>query len=331
MDGNSPDLVLLEGDVAVTVTREERHQDVLSGLNGRASVTAELAWCTIASGKYQGERAVEVRIGGHRVGELTYLMSRRYEAMIDRVLERGGRPGCAALVQEGDRKLEVVLRLPSHTAGTEPTVPIMIPVQREQTRRLPAVTRTAVTAPPPPPPAPPPPVTAASSGPQAPPPWRKPLWIAAAVVVVLVFGGLLGAGGDGDEPSPPGADSATTRVTTAPVTTSSTVAEPPSAVEPVPEEPAGEVVEPPPPPETPEPVEPGTPAPPPPEAPPPPAEPPAPVSQCDPNYTGCVPIASDVDCAGGSGNGPAYVSGPVKVIGSDVYGLDSDGDGIACE
>ncbi|WP_431606782.1 hypothetical protein [Mycolicibacterium neoaurum] len=27
---------------------------------------------------------------------------------------------------------------------------------------------------------------------------------------------------------------------------------------------------------------------------------------CDPNYSGaCVPIASDVDCAGGSGNGPA--------------------------
>jgi hypothetical protein len=44
-----------------------------------------------------------------------------------------------------------------------------------------------------------------------------------------------------------------------------------------------------------------------------------------------VPIASDVDCAGGSGNGPAYVSGPVRVIGDDVYGLDSDKDGIGCE
>lgn len=53
---------------------------------------------------------------------------------------------------------------------------------------------------------------------------------------------------------------------------------------------------------------------------------------CHPNYTGaCVPVASDVDCAGGSGNGPAYVRGPVRVIGPDVYGLDSDGDGIACE
>jgi resuscitation-promoting factor RpfB len=54
--------------------------------------------------------------------------------------------------------------------------------------------------------------------------------------------------------------------------------------------------------------------------------------RCDPNYGGaCVPIASDVDCAGGSGNGPAYVQGPVSVIGTDIYGLDSDGDGIGCE
>ena len=53
---------------------------------------------------------------------------------------------------------------------------------------------------------------------------------------------------------------------------------------------------------------------------------------CDPNYSGaCVPISSDVDCAGGSGNGPAYVQGPVQVVGTDIYGLDSDGDGIGCE
>lgn len=54
-------------------------------------------------------------------------------------------------------------------------------------------------------------------------------------------------------------------------------------------------------------------------------------SNCDPNYSGCVPIASDVDCAGGGGNGPAYVRGPIRVIGTDIYGLDRDGDGIACE
>lgn len=53
---------------------------------------------------------------------------------------------------------------------------------------------------------------------------------------------------------------------------------------------------------------------------------------CHPSYAGvCVPIASDVDCASGSGNGPEYVQGPVEVIGPDEYGLDRDGDGIACE
>jgi uncharacterized protein YabE (DUF348 family) len=56
-----------------------------------------------------------------------------------------------------------------------------------------------------------------------------------------------------------------------------------------------------------------------------------PKRQCDPNYSGCVPIASDVDCVGGSGNGPAYVEGPVEVTGTDIYDLDRDGDGIACD
>jgi hypothetical protein len=55
------------------------------------------------------------------------------------------------------------------------------------------------------------------------------------------------------------------------------------------------------------------------------------VQQCDPNYSGCVPIDSDVDCADGSGNGPSYVRGPVRVIGRDIYGLDRDGDGVGCE
>ena len=54
--------------------------------------------------------------------------------------------------------------------------------------------------------------------------------------------------------------------------------------------------------------------------------------QCDPNYSGeCVPIASDVDCGGGSGNGPAYVYGVVKVIGIDIYDLDRDNDGYGCD
>jgi hypothetical protein len=70
----------------------------------------------------------------------------------------------------------------------------------------------------------------------------------------------------------------------------------------------------------------------PPPPPPPPQEDEEEESGCHPSYEGvCVPFASDVDCAGGSGNGPAYVRGPVFIVGPDVYDLDRDGDGVACE
>lgn len=55
------------------------------------------------------------------------------------------------------------------------------------------------------------------------------------------------------------------------------------------------------------------------------------VGKCDKNYSGCVPIASDVDCKPGTGNGPKYISKPVKVLKKDIYRLDSDRDRIACE
>lgn len=60
----------------------------------------------------------------------------------------------------------------------------------------------------------------------------------------------------------------------------------------------------------------------------PPTPTPAPASRC--NYDPCLPPASDYDCAGGSGDGPAY-TGRVRVIGADIYGLDRDGDGWGCE
>jgi uncharacterized membrane protein len=52
---------------------------------------------------------------------------------------------------------------------------------------------------------------------------------------------------------------------------------------------------------------------------------------CTKGYKPCLHPASDYDCAGGSGNGPKYVSGTVKVTGSDPYGLDADNDGTGCE
>src|SRR3546814_6760267 len=53
-------------------------------------------------------------------------------------------------------------------------------------------------------------------------------------------------------------------------------------------------------------------------------------SNCQ-GYSPCLPPGPDVDCAGGSGNGPRYVNGPVYVTGSDPYDLDGDGDGVRSE
>jgi hypothetical protein len=52
---------------------------------------------------------------------------------------------------------------------------------------------------------------------------------------------------------------------------------------------------------------------------------------CHPSYRGaCLdPDASDYDCRGG-GNGPRY-TGPVRVVGPDVFDLDANGDGFGCE
>ncbi|HEX9993619.1 MAG TPA: hypothetical protein VGB14_11890 [Acidimicrobiales bacterium] len=63
---------------------------------------------------------------------------------------------------------------------------------------------------------------------------------------------------------------------------------------------------------------------------PPPTQPP---SDCHPNYDPCIPIGYDADCAGGEGDGPIFVEGPVYIKnGADPYGLDgNDNDGIGCE
>lgn len=57
----------------------------------------------------------------------------------------------------------------------------------------------------------------------------------------------------------------------------------------------------------------------------------APVSNCTAGYDPCLAPASDYDCAGGSGDGPRYANGPIRVSGSDPYDLGSEGDGVACE
>lgn len=134
-------------------------------------------------------------------------------------------------------------------------------------------------------------------------------------------------------PVPPTATAVPPTVTPVPPTATAVpptaTAEPPTAT-PVP--PTATPV-PPPPTSTPVPPPPTpTPVPPPPT---PIPAPPTPVPQaaagCTPGYSPCIPQGSDVDCAGGSGNGPRYVAGPITVTGSDPYRLDSNNDGVGCE
>lgn len=285
IENSSAGLVLLEAEVTVTVTREEQHQRELARYAVTAGqeryVAVELGWCTIGSGKFRGHHAIEVRLDGYRVGELTYLMSQRYAPLVTQVTDQGGRPGCQATLQLGARGLEVTLGLPRSGAGV---VPVGAPVLPQQQRK---------------------------------PFWKRPMWIAAAAVVFVLFIASL-ADDDEETPSSDAAADRTTTTSAAPTTTTTTTPPPTTTTT--------TTVVPAPPPVVVDPVETVTeePAPPPPPA-------PEPEPACDPNYSGCVPVASDVDCAGGSGNGPAYVDGPVQVIGSDIYELDRDGDGTACD
>lgn len=304
VENPSAGLVMLSGEVAVTVTREEHHQAALARYavpaGAERHVAVELAWCRIATGKYKGQRAIEVRLDGKRVGELTFLMSDRYAALVEQVRTGGGRPGCEAVITRDAKGLQLTVRLPRDTDGVV-GLPVAAP-----TTRFPAV-------------ATPPPVAAAKQGGFL--AAHKPFWIAAAVIFVVFVVALAGNSGD-DEPSTPLADTSTTTTTIEPLPTTTTTTTTTITTTPPPPPPIVEV-----PVVTPEPA----PAPPPVVVPEPVREPePAPPG-CDPNYTGCVPIAPDVDCAGGSGNGPAYVEGPVQVVGSDIYGLDRDGDGTACD
>jgi hypothetical protein len=53
--------------------------------------------------------------------------------------------------------------------------------------------------------------------------------------------------------------------------------------------------------------------------------------ECVPGYSACLdPGASDYDCDG-EGDGPEYVTGPIRVTGDDPFDLDPDGDGYGCD
>ena len=276
---------MVPGEVAITVTREEQHQDVIAhyapapGRERRVAV--ELTWCVVPAGKYKGQQAIEVRLDGHRVGELTYLMSQRYAPLVTNVNAHGGRAGCEAVIERDARGLQLTLRLP-RDADAVPAEPPTVVIPAAATASQSTFTK------------------------------HRKAWIAAGAVVAVLFFAAIANGDEEPAASPPPSDETTTTVADLPTTTPTTTTTPPPTTTTT----TTTVAQPPPTTEQPAP---------------PPATDPAPQRECDPNYSGCVPIASDVDCAGGSGNGPEYVAGPIRVIGDDIYDLDRNSDGIACE
>ena len=279
-------LEMLAGEVYVTVNHEKHHQYALERYRvapgARRHVAVELGWCVIREGRHSGENAIEVRLDGRRIGELTFLMSQRYAPVVKRLVESGGRPGCEAFVQRTTRGLSVMLRLP-RSVEDAPTPATLVGATRPA-RRLRLVW-----------------LAAGVAGVAA---------VAAILAVVIAPGPVDTAGGTrtaGPVPVAPDTASELAPASSATLAPTTTTTVPTSRTTPQPIAPAA-------------PVPASSPAP-----------RPAPATTCDPNYRGaCVPVARDVDCAG-MGNGPVFVTGPVRVVGEDVYHLDPNKDGVGCE
>ncbi|MGH3905415.1 MAG: hypothetical protein ACRDTE_14685 [Pseudonocardiaceae bacterium] len=108
---------LLVPERHVTVTREENHQETLarhhSTTRSLTRVAAELASYSVSRGKQMGAYAVEVRLDGERVGELTAAMSTRYQHLVVATEGNGNRATCEAVITHGERGFQIDLRLPN--------------------------------------------------------------------------------------------------------------------------------------------------------------------------------------------------------------------------
>ncbi|RZQ65893.1 DUF4236 domain-containing protein [Amycolatopsis suaedae] len=111
------DIDLVEPARRLTVTREEDHQDTLSHYqridSSRTLLVAELVSSTVSRGKHKGAYAIEVRLNGKRVGELTAKMSSRYQSLVVNAEAMDSQPICEAELTHGDYGYQVDIYLPS--------------------------------------------------------------------------------------------------------------------------------------------------------------------------------------------------------------------------
>lgn len=117
-DDQSTGLSMLMPEREVLVVETEHHQQVLTGyapapgLPSR-QVVAELVHAPLARRRHAGRPGVEVRLDGHRVGELAFGIALRCSPVLAPAFARAERVGCMARVRRGRHGLiEVELRLP---------------------------------------------------------------------------------------------------------------------------------------------------------------------------------------------------------------------------
>ncbi|APU15616.1 hypothetical protein UA74_17940 [Actinoalloteichus fjordicus] len=111
-------VAILHGERTCAVTQGGKHQDVLqryapADRQGRQSVTASLHFCVIGSGKYRGKQAIEVRLRGRRIGQLTYATTLRYRGIVQEIIDRGSTATCQASIRNTDKGIQVELLMPS--------------------------------------------------------------------------------------------------------------------------------------------------------------------------------------------------------------------------
>lgn len=109
-------LAMLDGSSMTTVTGEEHHQETLDPYAPRdqdsvSYVFATLGLCEITNGKYKGQQALEVRVNGQRVGQLTYAMTQRYRPEVEAGLSADHVVVVSAMLRR-EEKVEVYLLMP---------------------------------------------------------------------------------------------------------------------------------------------------------------------------------------------------------------------------
>jgi len=109
--------ITLKAEWTCVVTGEEDHQVELGSYAARhphrLDAVFTLDYCVIQHGKYRGAKAIEVRLEGNRIGELTKAMTDRYSGILDKVHAHSCVAFChGELAHDQRRGWQVTLSMP---------------------------------------------------------------------------------------------------------------------------------------------------------------------------------------------------------------------------